>query len=202
MIRKTLTYMVPPLIAAVALLVWAEPAAAQHGGGHGGGGFRGGGYRGGLGGYHPNYGPHSLRYGHRPYFGYGFYLYDYGDGYDPDYDGYGPYPWADPSAGYSTGNESAPQRSVVLSGEFPAVLTLEFPAPAEVWLDGKKVGGEAANVRTLSSPVLRPGDRYTFHVKADWTVKGQTYGYNRDVTLETGARSRVLVVSGTPAEGK
>ena len=42
MTRKTLTYLVPPVIAAVALLVWAEPAAAQHGGSRGGVGFRGG----------------------------------------------------------------------------------------------------------------------------------------------------------------
>src|SRR5436305_721844 len=83
-----------------------------------------------------------------------------------------------------------------------ALLVWAEPAPAEVWLDGKKVEGEAANVRTLSSPVLRPGDRYTFHVKADWTVKGQTYGYDRGVTLETGAKSRLQVLSGTPVEGR
>ncbi len=57
-------------------------------------------------------------------------------------------------------------------------------------------------VRTISSPILKAGNRYTFHIKAGWTVKGETYGYNRDVTLEAGARSRLLVLSGTPAKGR
>lgn len=204
MTRKTLSYLVPLVIAAVALPVWARPAAAQHGGSRDEGGVRGGVHHGGVAGHHPNYGPHYRGYGYRPYLGYGFSPYDYGGGYDPGYYGYESYPysWADPTAGYYPWNEPAPQPVVTLSGEFPAVLTLEFPAAAEVWLDGKKVEGETANVRTLSSPVLRPGDRYTFHVRADWTVKGQTYDYNRDVTLETGARSRLLVLSGTPVAGR
>ena len=196
MTRKTLSYLVPPVIAAVAILVWAQPAAAQHGGSRGGDGFRGGVYRGGVGSSHSNSGLAFRGYSYRPYFGYGFYPYDYGDEYGPDYYGYGPYAgsWTGPTGGYYPG----PQ----LSGESPAVLTLEFPAPAEVWLDGKKVEGEAAAVRTISSPILKPGARYTFHIKAGWTVKGETYGYNRDVTLETGARSRLLVLSGTPAKGR
>jgi uncharacterized protein (TIGR03000 family) len=204
MTRKTFSYLILPVIVAVSLLGWAEPATAQHGGSHGGGGFRGGNYHGARDGSHPNYRSYHSRYGYRPYFSYGFYPYGYGDGDDPDYDGYGlsPYPWVDPSVGYDSWNVPEPQRIVELSGEFPAVLTLEFPAPAEVWLDGKKVEGKAAAVRTISSPILKPGDRYTFHVKAGWTVKGQTYGYNRDVTLETGARSRLLVLLGTPAGGR
>jgi uncharacterized protein (TIGR03000 family) len=132
-----------------------------------------------------------------PYgYGGGSYPYDYGYGS-------GTGPWAYPSTDYYPGEPPAPpQPTVALSGELPAVLTLEFPAPADVWLAGKKVEGAAANVRTVHSPALRPGDRYTFHVKAEWTAKGQTYEYNRDVTLEPGAQSRLLVISGTAVEAK
>jgi len=78
----------------------------------------------------------------------------------------------------------------------PATLTLKFPAAAKVWLDGKTVAGEAAAERTLTSPSLRPGEKYTFKVKAEWTADGAAKTYDREVTVGAGERTRVLVLGG------
>lgn len=93
----------------------------------------------------------------------------------------------------------APRRSdptVVLANEYPATLTLQFPTSAEVWLDGKKVDGSAAEERVLTSPVLKPGEQYTFAVRARWTNDGKTYETKRSVKLGSGDRSRLLIIAG------
>lgn len=94
-----------------------------------------------------------------------------------------------------------PTHIVELSGEATATLNLEFPAPATVWLDGKEVAGKPDTARAITTPVLRPGREYTFHVRARWNADGKTYEYNRDVTLGAGSRSKLLVVSGTAVTG-
>jgi len=98
--------------------------------------------------------------------------------------------------------EVAPTRIVELSNEFPATVTLEFPAAAKVWLDGKPVEGETGKERVLTSPVLKPGQQYTFKVKAQWDANGKTYEYTRDVTVGPGDRSKLTVLSGTPVSGE
>jgi uncharacterized protein (TIGR03000 family) len=86
--------------------------------------------------------------------------------------------------------------TVVLANEFPATLTIQFPAAAEVWLNEKKVAGKPTEEQTLTSPVLKPDQTYTFLVKARWTSGGKTYETKRAVTLGSGSRSRLLVISG------
>ena len=86
--------------------------------------------------------------------------------------------------------------TVVLTGGYPATLTLQFPSAAEVWLNGKKVEGKAALERELTSPGLKAGESYTFDVKGRWTTGGKTYEAKRKATLIPGDRSRILVVSG------
>lgn len=86
--------------------------------------------------------------------------------------------------------------NVVLVNEFPATLTVRFPAAAEVWLDGKKVKGDAAEEVVLTSPVLKENQEYTFLVKARWESKGKTYEAKRAVTLRSGDRSRLSIISG------
>jgi uncharacterized protein (TIGR03000 family) len=89
-----------------------------------------------------------------------------------------------------------PEPVVVLVNEFPATLTVQFPAAAEVWVDGTKVKGDAVEEQILTSPVLKPTQQYTFLVKARWTMKGKTYEAKRAVTLGPGDRSRLMIVSG------
>ncbi len=87
--------------------------------------------------------------------------------------------------------------NVALVNEFPAVLTLEFPVPAEVWVGGKKGEGKPTTEWTLTSPSLKAGVEFTFEVKARWTVEGKTFEYERSVKVASGNRSRALVVAGT-----
>lgn len=91
---------------------------------------------------------------------------------------------------------SRPEPTIVLANQFPATLTLQFPAAAEVWLDGEKVEGAASDERVLTSPVLRAGQSYAFDVKARWKNNGKTYETTRRVSVGSGDRSRLLIVSG------
>jgi len=135
--------------------------------------------------YYGGYGGYGRGYG----FGYGL-GYGYSNGYYPDY-------------GYSSplvievGPPPQPEPTVVLVNEFPATLTVQFPAAAEVWLNGTEGKGEAAEERVLTSHVLKPGEQFAFDVKGRWTVGGKTYESARTVTLGSGDRSRLFVVSGT-----
>ena len=90
-----------------------------------------------------------------------------------------------------------PQRIVELSGESTATLTLEFPAPATVWLNGDLVEGKPEAVRVLTSPAIRASEKFTFQIRARWERDGQTYEYSREAALGSGDRSKLLVVSGT-----
>jgi uncharacterized protein (TIGR03000 family) len=125
--------------------------------------------------------------------------YGYGYGYSPYFVVPGAYGYDQPAVEEPP---ASPGRVVELSNEYPATLTLEFPAAAKVWLDGKAVEGEAGTVRELNSPVLKTGQTYTFKVKAQWDVKGKSYEYTREVTLGSGDRSKLLVMSGTPVAEK
>lgn len=85
---------------------------------------------------------------------------------------------------------------IVASKDAPATLTVQLPVAGEVWLDGKKVSSEKNEEQVLISPLLKQGEQYKFNVKAQWTHKGKTYETTRAVTLGSGDRSRILLVSG------
>lgn len=151
---------------------------------------------------------------------------DFGGRYCPDADEYIPrlgYPYSGIWAGYERGypyayggglryaptTSFAPDLSVADPGpgpvaagrnlapeEFSAVLVLEFPAPAEVWINGNKAAGKLATEWTLTSPAIRVFSTHTFDVKGRWTVNGKTYEYTRSLDVASGNRSRALVVAG------
>ena len=163
----------------------ATPRFAPGGGGaHGGHGWAGPGRY--FSSYDRNYLFGSGLYEYGAYGGYG---YGYGSSYD-----YAPsvivefVPALPPRP---------PEPRIVLANEFPATLSLQFPAAAEVWLNGKAVAGGASEERVLTSPVLKPGEQFAFEVKSRWSISGKTYENTRTVTLGSGDRSRLLVVSGT-----
>jgi uncharacterized protein (TIGR03000 family) len=87
---------------------------------------------------------------------------------------------------------------VELSGQGSARLTAEFPAPAEVRLDGVAQPGGPRREWVFDSPVLRPGQTYTFRVAARWQLDGTTYERDREVSAGPGDRRRLTVLSGTP----
>lgn len=95
-----------------------------------------------------------------------------------------------------------PEPFVPFSGEFTATLTLEFPAPASISLNGKELDGEPAISRTLTSPSVKPGEVYKFNIRARWMANGRTYEATREVAVGPGDRTRLLIVSGTTIEEK
>jgi hypothetical protein len=137
--------------------------------------------------------------------GWGYQTYNPWTGFRYTYGGVLP-ATAVPMAPATTNVTVAPSRRVapvvVLAQEFPATLALQFPAAAEVWLDGKKVGTSAKEEQLLKSPVLKPTQTYTFLVKARWTQGGKTYEAKRAVTLGPGEHSRLLIVSGDEARAE
>jgi uncharacterized protein (TIGR03000 family) len=95
------------------------------------------------------------------------------------------------------GTQAPPERTVIPGNEFPATLVLEFPADVELWINGEKADEKPTNEWTLTSPVLKLGESYTFKVKAQWKAGGKTYQAERTITVPSGERSRAIVVSGT-----
>ncbi len=80
----------------------------------------------------------------------------------------------------------------------PASLTMQFPASADVWLNGKRVEGTAAIKQEFTSPTLKPGQQYTFDIKAEWISNGKNYEYSRAVKVPAGDRAKVTVLAGSP----
>ncbi len=131
--------------------------------------------------------------------GWGYQTYSPWTGYSYSFGGYLPDGYVAPPVQQQVIVEQPrqPARTIVLANEFPATLVLQFPAVAEVWLNGKSVKGTASEERTLMSPVLKPGEKFAFEVKARWTNRGKTYESTETVTLGPGDRTRLFVVSGT-----
>lgn len=101
----------------------------------------------------------------------------------------------------TTTNPTAVRDNMILAkAEVPATLILQLPAPADVWLDGEKVGGPPAATRELASPPLRLGTEYTFRVKARWTLSGTDYEVERTSAIPAGSSKKLIVVSGRPVK--
>ena len=86
----------------------------------------------------------------------------------------------------------------IVFAEVPATLKLQFPAPADVWLDGVKLDGPASTARELPSVPLKIGAEHIFRIKARWTLDGTTYEVERISTVPAGGTKKLLIVSGTP----
>lgn len=150
---------------------------------------------GGMAGQGRAFGAAGFGYGGFGYGGFGF-----GGGFygNPYYSSYYAQPPVVTSADYYLSMVPAyPSHIVALSGEMPATLALQFPAAATVWLNEKEVVGKSETTRTLTSPVLSPGEKFTFHVRARWKANGQTYETTREAVVGAGDRSKLFVVSGT-----
>lgn len=89
-----------------------------------------------------------------------------------------------------------PAPVILLDEVFPAKLSLQFPADAEVWLNGKKASKTPNKEQELTSPALRADQTYTFNVKARWTSKGKTYEATRTIAVKPGEHGRLMILSG------
>jgi uncharacterized protein (TIGR03000 family) len=67
-----------------------------------------------------------------------------------------------------------------------AHIIVRAPAGAELWFNGTKVTGEG-EVRKFASPMLTPGQRYSYEVRAQWKQNGQTITKTHELTVKAGA---------------
>ena len=86
------------------------------------------------------------------------------------------------------------------TAEVPATLTLELPAPADVWVNGRKLDGPAVATRQIDSPPLKLGSEHTFELKARWTADGVTYEVERTSTVAAGRTRKLAIFRGTPVK--
>jgi uncharacterized protein (TIGR03000 family) len=202
--------------AALALLSPAPSAAAGHGGGgHFGGGhfggFRGGAHLGGfhggarLGGFHGTFRPGHSAFRSRPHYGYrrysryyrgyggysSYYPYsNYYPGYYAPYlgSGYGEEPDDSDATedGTPPATSAAPAPPEPAQADTRAYVHLHLPAGAQVWVEGKKMTSTGRH-RTFHSPLLQPGKRYVYHVRARWREHGHEVTQTREVKVWAGA---------------
>ena len=198
MINITFTRLALPALAALALLIPADPAFARGGGGgHGGGGFHGGGggFRGGYGGggYRGGYG--GYRSYDRGYGNYGYgYPYYWGGGYYPYYSDYGVGDYSAPSTSYYTppstdsGYQSTPLLTsnggggTSVAADNVAHITVRLPDQAELRFDNKMLM-ETGAVRQFTTPPLTAGQRYTYTIRARWLSGDSFMDQEQKITL-------------------
>lgn len=87
--------------------------------------------------------------------------------------------------------------AVAAPREALATLVVEFPAVAEVSVNGKAGDGAPRAEWTLTSPALAAGASHTFVVKGSWKANGKAFEATRAVTVTAGDRARSIVVAGT-----
>ena len=83
--------------------------------------------------------------------------------------------------------------------QVPAELTIEFPATPEVVVTGGTVSGEGLS-RTVTSKAIRSGNAATFDITAKWTLDGQHFEWKRTMSLDSGERTRLVILRGVPVQ--
>jgi uncharacterized protein (TIGR03000 family) len=202
---------------AVALLGLATPAQAWwhgwHGGWYGGYGYGYHGYYPGYYGYYPGYygwhygGYYPGYYGYRAYSYYPYYSYPYTRYYSwapytyyPSWTYYPYRSWASAATPVTTRTSAyvAPDGGTVSGASYGerlndkrAHLRVKVPANAKVWLNGQATRQLRRRERDFFSPVLKPGKKYEYEVRARWKENGKTVDETKTVTVRANAWSEV-----------
>ena len=79
-----------------------------------------------------------------------------------------------------------------------ALLDVEVPADAEIWLEGTKTK-QIGPARKFVSPALTPGKDYEYEIHARWQENGRERAETQKVIIRAGARVRVQFPKASPA---
>jgi uncharacterized protein (TIGR03000 family) len=196
-------FLLPAILSVAGLLMAADSAFAQRGGGgHGGGGHSSGGHSSGGhygGGY--NHGGYSHGgYNHGGYYGGGYFggLGVYG--YDPWYNGYS-YPRYSYYSAPATQYYDAPTQYYAPPAQYyapPAPVVNNYgnvrvilPDPqASVWFDGNATSSTGTE-RLFNTPALTMGSTYSYRVRASWMQGGREVTQERTVSVTPGQTAMV-----------
>jgi len=125
-----------------------------------------------------------------PYFYGGFprwyYWNDYA--YDP-----GPAYYTTPDGNYSVAQQQpAPQQPADMPklDDNAVLIAVRVPESAVIWFDGDKTT-QTGSLREFITPVLEPGQRYTYEIKAQWVENGQEVVRTRKMDIYAGDRLMV-----------
>jgi hypothetical protein len=76
-------------------------------------------------------------------------------------------------------------------------VTLTLPAAGEVWVNGEKQPGTGTEF-DLAVTTARPGESVLFAIAARWQANGQTFEYEKSLSLTAGEKKSLAVFRGTP----
>jgi uncharacterized protein (TIGR03000 family) len=71
-----------------------------------------------------------------------------------------------------------------------AHVNVKVPAGAQLWFNDKQTQ-QTGTDRTFETPPLKPGQKYTYDVKAQWKENGQTMTKTRTISVTAGANVNV-----------
>jgi uncharacterized protein (TIGR03000 family) len=159
-----------------------------------GGGCYGGGYGGCYGG------------GYGGCYGRGYGGGCYGGGYGGCYGGYGGcygggYYYGPPKKMPDKDGEKLkpPKDDDKVVAPAPAIIIVTLPADAKLTIDGY-VSKQTSSERRLVTPVLRPGQEFTYTLVAETMQDGQPISQQQRITVRAGEQTPVnFTLSGTPA---
>ena len=124
-------------------------------------------------------------YGGYPYY-YGGYPYDIGPAYAMD-----AYSTGFPSVGGAMGYQ---EEFVPAPPDPVAVIHVQLPADAELWVEGAKMK-LAGPRRRFVSPPLEPGVSYTYEIRAVWLENGRKVDETQNLVVRVGNESSVTFVA-------
>jgi uncharacterized protein (TIGR03000 family) len=151
-----------------------------------------------------------------PYYGSGYYGGGYGGYYGAGYSTYAPsyYEYA-PS--YYDSTYVAPSTPIILAPpaapgyaaggaggqavvpDLKAHVAVKAPADAEIWF-GEGKTRQTGEVREFVSPALKPGQAYTYVIKAKWTEGGKEVVQTREIDVTAGSRKAIDFTKPAPEE--
>jgi hypothetical protein len=81
-----------------------------------------------------------------------------------------------------------------------ALLDVQLPAVAEVWMDGKRQPGRSATWLLNSQRLPHPWSAHLFDVAARWSVGDREFEWESKVAVVAGHIGQALVARGTPVK--
>ena len=76
---------------------------------------------------------------------------------------------------------------------------MRLPAEAELWVDGKKTTQTGTRLK-FSTPELKPGEDYSYEMRAEWQDHDRKITQTRRVTFHAGEQVTVDFTKPPPAE--
>jgi uncharacterized protein (TIGR03000 family) len=116
----------------------------------------------------------------------------------------GPKPDKDTKPKKNKGDKSEAETEVTSAAnpQGGALLLVKVPAGAKLFLDDQPTASQGKSERTIFTPTLQPGAKYSYNLRVEYQVGGTTYSQTRQVSFQAGQTVEVNFATdaGTPVE--